>query len=228
MVITSPIIIFFLGIFPSIFWLLFFLIEDSKRPEPKVMIAEVFSAGVVAAAIAVALENYATEYLARYPLFRMNTPGEFLAFAAIEEIVIFLAAYLMIARNRFFNEHVDAMVYLITAALGFAALENVFYLLSSGPELALQTILIRSVGATLLHAVASGFIGFYWAERKLLRGLAIAILIHWIFDCLAFFVAEQTFSIAFVLVCSFFIFHDFDILKGEDESRIKKHRALYS
>jgi RsiW-degrading membrane proteinase PrsW (M82 family) len=220
----SPLFLFLLGLFPSLFWLLFFLLEDSKKPEPKGMIAEVFAAGVVSAFVAIILEGVAVNYLASNLIFKLNTSLEFIVFAFIEESVIFLAAYFTVARKRLMDEHVNSMVYLITSALGFAALENVLYILTAGPGLALQTTLIRSVGATLLHAVASGFIGFYWAEGKLVRGIVVATLIHFTFDYLAFSLAEQTYSIAFVLICSFLIFHDFDILKSEDNGRNTKQR----
>ncbi len=219
--VTSPIFLFFLGLFPALFWLLFFMIGDRKKSEPTAMIAEVFSAGVIAGAVAAILEELAIRYMYTSPIFGLNTAGEFLVFAFIEETVIFLAAYLMVVRNDFFNRHSDSMIYMITAALGFAALENVFYVLSVSSTAALQITLVRSVGATLLHASASGFMGFYWAEGKPIKGLIIATLIHFVFNYLAFFYSDQVFSIVFVLACSFFIFHDFDILKAED-GRITK------
>jgi RsiW-degrading membrane proteinase PrsW (M82 family) len=220
--VSSLIFLFFLGLAPSLFWLLLFLIEDSKKPEPVAMIAEVFSAGVIAGVVAAILEELAIRYLTLSNWFGMNAAGEFLLFALIEEVVIFLAVYMMVSKKRLRDQHVAAMIYMITAALGFAALENVSYLISVGPTVALQTALIRSVGATLLHAVASGFIGFYWAEGKLWKGIIIATLIHFAFDCMSFFLPQQVYSIAFVLLCSFFIFHDFDILKGEKNVGITK------
>ncbi len=214
--VSSPIYLFLLGLFPALFWLLFFLIEDSKKPEPMGMIAEVFTAGALSGVVAVVLEALVLSNLSANRFFGMNTPGEFLIFSFIEETVIFLAAYFTIAKNRFHHQHLDAMVYMVTAGLGFAALENILYLLSSGSAVAIQTILIRSVGATLLHAIASGIVGFYWAERKVVKGLGIATLVHTAFDWLAYFSPSQVYSIAFVLIVSFFIFHDFDILKSED------------
>lgn len=210
-----------LGFTPPLFWLLLFLIEDSKKPEPMGMIAEVFSAGMISGVVAAILEALAIHYIPG-TWFSMNNGAELLAFSFIEEIVIFLFVYFMVKRKSIVTNHVSAMIYMITGALGFAALENVTYLLAAGPTVALQTALIRSIGATLLHAIASGFIGYYWAEGKLLKGIVLATLIHFSFDCLAFFLAQQTYSIAFVLLCSFFIFHDFDILKVEDNDRNSK------
>lgn len=207
------------------FWLVLFWIEDRKGGEPTAMIAEVFVAGAISGLLAAALETFAIDRFATNHWLGLNTSGEFLVFALIEEVVIFIAVYLMLSKKRLLDDRVSSMVYMITAALGFATLENVFYLLSASPATALQTALIRAVGATLLHAVASGFIGFYWAERKLVKGVVIAILIHFAFNCLAFFLNQQVYSIVFVLLCSFFIFHDFDILKEDlDNGRTSKQR----
>ncbi|MCL4405084.1 MAG: PrsW family glutamic-type intramembrane protease [Patescibacteria group bacterium] len=220
--VSSVLLLFLLGVTPSLLWLIFFLLEDRKRPEPRTMIAEVFSAGIVAAVVAAVLEKFIANYMTLSSFWEINISAEFMVFSLIEETIVFLAAYLMVGHNKF-HDHMDPMIYLITAALGFAALENVSYLLSAGPAVAVHTILIRSVGATLLHAVASGFVGFYWAEKKLAIGIIVATVIHFSFNYLAFFFAQQeAYSIAFVLLCSFFIFHDFDILRSEDNGGISK------
>ena len=73
------------------------------------------------------------------------------------------AAYLAALRFRVFDEPLDGVIYLVTAALGFSALENVFFLITpaQGGDL-LRTIVtgdLRFIGASLLHTLASATIG---------------------------------------------------------------------
>jgi RsiW-degrading membrane proteinase PrsW (M82 family) len=87
------------------------------------------------------------------------------------------------------------MIYLITAALGFAALENSLYLMSSivegGVFLGALNAHLRFLGATLLHVVSSGAIGiaiafsFYRPRRRaeyLTMGVAAATALHALFN----------------------------------------------
>ena len=212
--VSSPIFLFALGVFPALLWLGFFIIEDYKHPEPPRMIAKVFIAGALSALVAAALQFSLQISVPGIVGYGTSSPVGFFAFALIEEVVKFGGAYLLIRRSKSFDEPVDAMIYLITAAMGFAALENALFLLSTGSSLILETALMRSVGATFLHAVASGFVGFYWARRRLVLGLIIATALHTAFNYLAYyFIHTQIYAVMFVLLTSFFLFHDFDIIK---------------
>ena len=118
----------------------------------------------------------------------------FLWAAAIEEIVKFLVIYLVILRDPEFDEPTDAMIYMISAALGFAAIENIlvlFQAIPNGANAAVQIWLLRFVGATLLHAVASATVGYFLAlswfyrhhSKKLIAlGITIATVLHLIFN----------------------------------------------
>ncbi len=113
-----------------------------------------------------------------------------------EEVFKFGAAYLAALRWGVFDEPLDAVIYLVTAALGFAALENVLFIitpLESGNWL--QTIItgdLRFVGATLLHTLCSATIGlaiaftFYKSAfvRKMaaLGGVILATALHAAFN----------------------------------------------
>ncbi len=218
--VTPYFILIVFGLLPSLFWLVFFLFEDRKNPEPKQMITQVFLAGGVAALAAAALELFlhratpfviapygcATEvYCSFYTL---------LALGFVEEIVKFAAAYLVINKNAAFDEPIDAMIYMVTAGLGFAALENILFLSSITVDTVLETAILRFIGATLLHAVASGFIGFYWMRGRLVVGLVIATTLHAIFN---YFVLEfqsvPLYATLILIIASFFLFYDFDIIK---------------
>jgi len=212
------------GIIPSLIWLAFFLFEDRQRPEPKRMILYVFIAGALSTAIAAVPELY---------IQRVFTLGEsFIAsisllfsFALIEEAAKFIAVYLVVSRSKFFDEWVDGMVYMITAALGFAALENVLNLI--GTNFIVEVTLIRGIGATLLHALSSGLVGFYWMRKRLIEGLFFATVLHGVFNFLILKLGGvEIYASLMLLFVALIIFHDFEILKKKDSSRIEIKKRL--
>ncbi len=90
------------------------------------------------------------------------------------------------------------MIYMITGALGFAAIENMYYTANYLQNMQYLESMVdgaqRFFGATLLHIVASGAIGFFislvFFKRKYIRivmalfGLSFATAIHFLFNFL--------------------------------------------
>lgn len=188
------------GLAPSIIWLLFYLRKDS-HPESNRMIMKIFSWGILAALPVLLIEIGISRGLAKlnFPLTLTLFLNLFIGVALIEELVKYLVVKGQVLKNPEFDEPVDAMLYMIIAALGFAALENVLVLIP-GEEVFLfgeifrQTIIIsflRFVGATFLHALCSGVLGYFLAlsffETKkriilIVSGLLIATLLHGLFN----------------------------------------------
>ena len=153
---VSPSVLFFSligGILPAVLWLWFWLREDDKHPEPEAMIVVTFIAGI----LSVIPTYFAESYVVRV----VTNPTLILAsWALIEEIMKFSAAYIAALRTRFYDEPIDAIIYLITAALGFAAAENFLFIVNSQDAIgSILTGTMRFVGASLLHTLASAFIG---------------------------------------------------------------------
>lgn len=200
------------GLIPIVIWLWFWLKEDRRKPEPARLILRVFLAGAASVVLAYLLERAACDLAWFNSACReLSSPNPdwlaegrqiktlLLAWAGIEEILKFFAAYLMIFRHPAFDEPVDSMIYLITAALGFAALENsifLFYTLTETGSSAvfLLTGNLRFLGANIIHIVASAFVGGMMAlafcfrgHRRLIYtviGLITAILLHTLFNFL--------------------------------------------
>jgi RsiW-degrading membrane proteinase PrsW (M82 family) len=180
------------GVLPAVLWLLFWLREDSKKPEPKGKIIETFIAGMAAVVIVLPFQK----------LVANNFPGlgfvPFLLWALIEEVFKLVAAYVVAIRSRDDDEPIDTLIYMITAALGFVALENTLFIWNPLFDQNVTTALItggtRFLGASLLHTISSGTVGialalaFYKSRiRKIsycIIGLAIAVAIHTAFNLL--------------------------------------------
>lgn len=210
------------GIIPSLVWLVFFLLEDKKHPEPKRMILYVFIAGALSTALAAAPEIY-IQRIFSLGAELTSSISLLLSFAFIEELAKFIAVYLIVSKSEFFDERVDGMIYMITAGLGFAALENTLNLI--GADFIVQVTLIRGIGATLLHALASGLVGFYWMRGRLIEGLFFATILHAVFNYLILNLGGiEVYASLLLLLAAIIIFHDFEILKRKDFK--KSERSL--
>jgi len=217
-------LVLLLGLLPSFIWLSFFLQEDI-HPEPRKMIFLVFITGVFAALGAYFLQLWASGQLLIYGVFSESL-AYLSIFAGIEELVKFLAAYLVIRRSRHFDEPIDAMIYMMTAAMGLAAVENIAVAFENGfAAITVGSLMFRFLGATLLHALSSSAMGYYWAQgivRKLtpiylLWGLFMATLLHTVFNYfIVVFENGFIYSIGVLMLASFFVFYDFEKLKKND------------
>lgn len=205
--ITTPIVFtaFLGGLLPALLWLVFWQLEDHCEPEPKKLIIISFMAGMITVPLVLPFEH----------LVQNAFSGTFMLFlwACIEELFKFAAAWIVILRNRAVDEPIDAIVYMLTVALGFAALENTLFLLgplSTGDTAgSLLAGNVRFIGATLLHTLASATIGislalsFYRSARRrhlyLAGGITLAILLHTLFNYLVLNQTGAGFSV-FLLV----------------------------
>lgn len=190
------------GILPALLWLAFWLMEDRCDPEPKRYLFFCFVAGMAAVPLVLPLERSLSPHLAG--------PQLLLAWAVLEEGFKFGAAYMAALRFRVFDEPLDGVIYLVTAALGFSAMENVFFLLSPAQDGdLLRTIVtgdLRFIGASLLHTLASATIGISLAlsffksaaVRRVatLTGVILAIALHTLFN---FFILKAGSDSTFVV-----------------------------
>jgi RsiW-degrading membrane proteinase PrsW (M82 family) len=184
------------GVIPSAIWLLYYLRKD-KQPESNSMVLRIFFYGMLIAVPTVLVEMGILRELANLNInpFYLSLLNIFVAVAFIEEFMKYLVVREKVLRHHEFDEPTDAMIYMIISALGFAASENILMLFSLGPVFVLQKTVslsaFRFVGATFLHALSSGTIGFFLAlsfykhKSQLpltLLGLGISTLLHGIYN----------------------------------------------
>ncbi|MFA6136354.1 MAG: PrsW family glutamic-type intramembrane protease [Candidatus Paceibacterota bacterium] len=214
-----------LGFAPSLLWLAFFLKED-VHPEPRKMVAKAYVFGGLSALAALFLEIIAKGYLEHInitlPRLIEENLSTFIGFAIIEEAVKFFFVYMVVRKSPYFDEPIDAMIYMITGALGFAAAENLFLVFTTAGSIVFSTVILRFVGATLLHALSSAILGHYWArgikfgiESKLIfAGIVLASLFHLMFNYLVFeFNDFLIYPTAFLALLGFFVIYDFEELR---------------
>lgn len=195
MSIIYPVLIFF-GLLPSVIWLLFFLRKD-KLPESKRMILKIFFYGMLATLPAALIELGFFESMSGFhlPPLLFAFIYAFLGIGFTEEMFKYLVVKKTVLSHQEFDEPVDAILYMIIVALGFAALENLLILLPMAARFqffeAAFVSIFRFIGATFLHALCSGLIGYFLAlsfcqtknRLKLTtKGLLIATLLHGLYD----------------------------------------------
>lgn len=220
-IISSYTAYIFISFLPPVVWLLFYLREDS-RPEPKRLLFLVFVGGIAAAVFAVVAELFFfgtchslsspqsaeragcfTGFVAFLQPALTITAFPFLIFfgiAFVEEYFKYGAVRILVLRNPEFDEPIDAMIYMMTAALGFAAIENLLFVLPPPEAItelgfqfsSFQLSANRFIGANLLHATSSGIVGFFLARaffshyrhHFLAIGIFLAALLHALFNYL--------------------------------------------
>ena len=195
------------GFLPALFWLWFWLREDKLNPEPRGRIIAAFIAGMVGVLIVYPLEEVALSFFGHGSV----TVSTVVSWAIIEEVIKFIACYVVAIRSRDYREPIDALEYLITTALGFAAVENTLFILN--PLIqgnfagGIDTGTLRFIGASLVHVVSSSALGymigreFYrrsWLSKSfaLLLGLVLASTLHGIFN---YFIIYQNGTNIFVV-----------------------------
>ena len=193
---TTYIFYIIFGILPSLIWLLYYLRED-VHPESAKMILKIFFFGALAALPAVLIEMgiFSAIQGVVLPAIFLSIFNVFFGVALIEELLKFLVFKGKVLNSSEFDEPLDAVLYMIIAALGFAAAENTLILFSLGPvfmfQETLQVTLFRFIGATFLHALVSGLLGYFLAlsfcEIKIRNkvrfiGILVATFLHGLYN----------------------------------------------
>lgn len=177
------------GVLPAVLWLWFWLREeDAEEREPLGLIILSFILGSIFVLIAIQFEKYSLTII-------KDNNFKIVLWAVIEEVTKLIAAMTVIYASRQANKPIDYPMYFIAVALGFAAFENMLYIInplgSDGTIVALFTSNLRYLGSTLLHLLASSMIGsalglsFYTPSSRFIYficGLMYAIVLHSVFN----------------------------------------------
>ncbi len=176
------------GRIPALFWLWFWLGQDSREPEPKRFIIFTFLAGMAIVPLALPIQKMILTHYDGNAIIWL--------WVVVEEVLKYIVAAAVILWHREVDEPIDTLVYMITIALGFAALENALFifnpLVDGNIRESIVTGAFRFLGATLLHVLASGIVGTalalsFYKKNNIriifaLSGLFIAIVVHGLFN----------------------------------------------
>ena len=167
--------------------------KQDPQPEPKEWLRKAVIYGVVICFPVAAVEGVIMGAFGDEVTSYFGAIMEAFFVAALpEESFKLLALWLVLRHNPFFDEHYDGIVYAVCVGLGFAAVENVGYLLASGEEW--QAVAIsRALLAVPGHYAFAVLMGYYYSvyhftdhsPRAAACVLLVPVFAHGVYDALA-------------------------------------------
>lgn len=209
--------------------------KDSAQPEPTKWLVKAFIFGVLSVFLSFVVSIPTSMVLGMdiskqtYSSFLEAIMDSFLLAAIPEELAKLFMLWLLLRKNPFFDEHFDGIVYAVCVGLGFAALENVFYLLDGIEDwLWISTGVVRALISVPAHYFFAILMGYYYSiyhfgiDRSLkakVMVLVAPILAHGIFDAILFCMLIDE-SLSGLLMILFIVF--FTKLKKKAKERISE------
>ena len=184
------------GVAPALLWLWFWLKEDNQKPEPKGLLTILFVIGMALIIFVVPIQKFIQNNVNSYE-------WQIGLWATVEELFKFLGVVVLLYKTNRIDEPIDWPIFLITVALGFAAIENTLFLIKplslNQTTVGLLTGQLRFLGSTLLHAVSTGTLGIalalsfytnkFFKGIYLLGGFSLAVALHSSFN---FFIMKDS------------------------------------
>ena len=214
-------------ILPSLLIVAFFVKSD-RFPEPTIQIIKIFMFGIFlcipAFYINTALDEIYSNTNISEALIR-----SFLSAAPVEEVLKFTVLYSLVYKMKDFNEPIDGIVYGVSVSLGFATLENIYYVyvLSDYFGTTSQGLaILRSFSAIPAHGIFGATMGYFFMkytfikkENNLALCMIVPILLHGAYNYFAssFFII----SLLIVIISWIILLKNFSRLK---KSQKKKRR----
>ena len=185
MYILIPIILFIL-IAGGLTWYL--LVHDRGEKEPVTALWGVLGIGFLGAVAAFFIESLLLSKNTSLSSPHLSS-GLFVAaitIGLIEEACKFIPVALFLYKKRYFNEHIDGIIFFAIAGLGFGLPENILYTIQFGFTAGLSRILLTP----LFHATTTALIGYFLIRSKLNRqsmwkvvlAFMSAVLLHGMYD----------------------------------------------
>ena len=169
--------------------------KDAERPEPPRMLYKAFLYGVGSTFVTLVITSFmqmAGVMVYDLGSFAGAVSTALFAAALPEECAKLLMLWLFLHKNPYYDEYLDGIVYAACVGLGFAGAENILYLLQSSDWVG--TGIIRGLTAVPAHFAIACAMGYFYSKRHFgdtstvtaLCIIAVPVLIHWVYDALAF------------------------------------------
>ncbi|MCT8138865.1 intramembrane metalloprotease PrsW [Anaerobacillus sp. CMMVII] len=150
--------IIFASLAPSLSLLCFFYLKDKYNSEPLGMVLRSFIFGVLLVFPVLVIQYaFKEEGLLLTPISQA-----FISAGLFEEFFKWFILFYIAYKHAEFNQHYDGIVYGVSVSLGFATMENVFYLLAYGVDQAF----VRALLPVSSHALFGVIMGYYLGKAK--------------------------------------------------------------
>ena len=206
------------AVLPALFLLRYIYRNDTVEKEPMGLLLSLLVMGVLSALCSIVLER-----LGQTILYLLADPGSpvytvllaFLVVALVEEGTKFFFLKARTWRDPNFNYRFDGIVYAVFVSLGFAAFENIQYVMRYGLSVALP----RAVFAIPGHTSFAVFMGLFYGRAKLCqswgdergcrrnlrRGYVSAVLLHGFYDSCAMIGTNTAMVVFLIFVAVMFV-----------------------
>ncbi len=178
-------LLFGIAIAPVIAIVWYILFKDKLNKEPVKMLIFTFLFGVVSVIPAVLLEVFGGDLLGNVNSTIKAILQAFIVVAFSEELCKYFFLRKFVFNRKEFDEPFDGIVYAVMISMGFAALENVMYVLEGG----LSVGILRMFTAVPAHATFAILMGYWVGKAKMENkpylnwiGLATAVVFHGLYD----------------------------------------------
>jgi RsiW-degrading membrane proteinase PrsW (M82 family) len=185
--------LFLLAIAPVIVIIFYVYIKDKFEKEPKKLLLYTFLLGAIISVfistILYTLTNYTLPKAQEFSVLDQFLKAFFVV-ALIEEFSKYVIVRYYNQPKPAFNEPFDGIIYAVMVSMGFAFVENIFYVLEGGVSVAL----LRAFTAVPAHATFGIIMGYFMGKAKFskkpikwnLIGFSVAILFHGSYDFFLF------------------------------------------
>ncbi len=183
------------AILPVAIILLYIYTQDKYEKEPLAFLCYNFLLGAVVSVVltlVISILIFDNIFLLqdKHNIFEQFTKA-FIVVAFTEEFSKYIIVRYYAQPKKDFNEPFDGIVYAVMVSMGFAATENILYVVSGGGY---QVALIRAFTAVPAHATFAILMGYFMGKAKFsnnrlvlnLTGLLLAVAFHGLYDFFLF------------------------------------------
>lgn len=204
--------------------------RDKYEKEPVIILLKGFAAGVLLIIPILFIEKFLGKFSIGFaPILKAAWDG-FIDASATEELLKFIAVFVLFWRERNFNEKFDGIVYAVAVSLGFAAIENFIYVYQG----TMSTGFFRAFTAVPGHALFGIIMGYYIGMARFVRWrrsgyLAKAILVPWFFHGLYdFFIlsGHPVLNFLFIPLMLIMLVMGFSRMKEQSEASVFKFQPI--
>ena len=181
-----------LALLPSLIIAFLLYISDKKEREPIIELIKAFFLGIISIIITLGISFIFD--VTKIEVDNLDMIGlaiySFIDVALIEELSKWLMAHIFVRNNSNYNYMYDGIIYFSYVSLGFATIENILYIASTG----LTAALVRAVTTVPSHVFFAMTAGYYYTlatkeknnkalrSRYFILSIVMPVLLHGFFD----------------------------------------------
>lgn len=192
--------------------------KDSITPEPVGQLRKGFFFGIISCilSLAISIPLMATGLIPETPTTIPEAIGlSFLGAAIPEECAKLFMLWILLRKNKYFDEWMDGIVYAVCISLGFAAIENVMYIEGNSEEW-LRVGLMRALFSVPGHFGFGILMGYYYSlarfslhdvVRNRILLIVAPVLAHGVYDSILFSISVNPILGVFLVLLFLFICH---------------------